>query len=226
MKLTIWQQFSSNHSNGIHVVGIFQSESGAKTARDRLVKFFEDLFTWRKNNPEHLGDVSQAEKDIAAEFGFEWTDSTDFIRELRDATLYPKQFRNLLEIQSGADSWTSKEPYEILVQKLGGNVAAWDLISVEYKRGTPTLFMTRIRATADNETSAEAFFNTWYETLKNKKEANLSRDGLVIQFSDFVLNLHRFTEIIKLLEDSDFMDIQYSFEKEVFDMDNFMRKYE
>lgn len=77
MKVSIWQQFSSNHSNGFTVVGEFETKEAAEKAALRFKKMLEDIYLQGID----YGDTEalQAEIELGEEFEIEWTSHLDWI---------------------------------------------------------------------------------------------------------------------------------------------------
>lgn len=73
MKLTIWQQFSSNHSAGFTVVGEFKTREEADKAAQEFITLIETV-----RNSRSGGDVTGYEYAIGLEYGIEWEHHLDW----------------------------------------------------------------------------------------------------------------------------------------------------
>lgn len=69
MKVSIWQQFSSNHSGGFTVIGNFKSKENLGNATKELRTLIETARDSRNGD-----DVTGYEYAIGLEYGFEWTE--------------------------------------------------------------------------------------------------------------------------------------------------------
>ena len=76
MKVSIWQQFSSNHSNGFAVVGKFKNLEDTKNAAEQ----FRTIIKTIRETPNMLyPDASEAEKSIGNYYDIEWTRSLNWV---------------------------------------------------------------------------------------------------------------------------------------------------
>src|SRR5687768_7863721 len=102
MKISLWQQFSSNHSNGFQVVGIFESVDDAANVETRLKQLLNEATRWHKENP--LAGISEAEAQIIKEFDLS-KEETLFV-DSNTQDVY--RFDNIVELTSSSDSWVRK----------------------------------------------------------------------------------------------------------------------
>ena len=77
MKLSIWQQFSSNHSNTFTVVGEFPTKTEALSAANKLRQLLEAIYLQGIGYSDTA--AVQAELDAGREFGFDWTEHLDWV---------------------------------------------------------------------------------------------------------------------------------------------------
>lgn len=103
MKLSIWQQFSSNHSGDYHIVGEFNSVDQAIETAATLRRLLREIDTW---NGEHSNEwklrvPNPVEQRIASEYGFDWKESLDW--------LFPQTRNYYVE-------WARQEPEEHVEQ--------------------------------------------------------------------------------------------------------------
>jgi hypothetical protein len=131
MKLTLWQQFSSNHSAAFTVVGVFadadKAEAAARTIREVVEKLHE---FYRRRFPD-AGDFLEWAEEIDIRFlsVFEiemrqkykirpnaWTQPPDWAYNSTPV----HQFKHMVFISSRGDTWSGYQPLDSLIKKTGG----------------------------------------------------------------------------------------------------------
>lgn len=128
MKLSIWQQFSSNHSSRFTIVGEFDSRTDAEKAAVTIRDILKRIADWNAahHNDEGMDDFwnsgdwwekpTPIEQEIADEYGITWPGAIDWFRDPKiDIVL-----DHLLFIQPGSRPETAGQPFEQLINKLGG----------------------------------------------------------------------------------------------------------
>ncbi|MEQ8677262.1 MAG: hypothetical protein RLP44_31560 [Aggregatilineales bacterium] len=146
MKLSIWQQFSSNHSANFMVVGEFESVEWAETVADELQLMLADISAWwsrfdDRDDRERIEDAVKESGGLAppeikykAQFGVEvWGKGTrgvsDWMQSPR-ASEAISTFGNLVIVNPASDTWMGPPPFVEILRNLGGKVAAdcenWD----------------------------------------------------------------------------------------------------
>ncbi len=93
MKITIWQQFSSNNSSSFTIVGEFQSRQDAEHAATELHKIFQTLSEWHKTHEAEMeewwasGDwveePSLPERELGQQYGIEWKNAIDWFNNYK-----------------------------------------------------------------------------------------------------------------------------------------------
>jgi|GEM_PF-5536118 len=119
MKLSIWQQFASNHSNGFTVVGKFDSEKEASKVATRLKEILEAIYLQSIG----YGDIEpvQAELDYGKEFDIEWTKHLDWINT--DEIDHVLQFNQYVVISDyHGSTWHGTLYIDQIMAKLASNV--------------------------------------------------------------------------------------------------------
>src|SRR5689334_1034712 len=82
MQISIWSAFSSNHSSGFTVVGVFSTPEHAQDAADILNSLLRSIFAWyqQPGTPkfgEQYGEApSPPERAIAAALQITWSPAT------------------------------------------------------------------------------------------------------------------------------------------------------
>jgi hypothetical protein len=174
MKLTIWQQFSSNHSGNYTIVGIFATSDDAKHAGKEIRTIVQQISNYISENWETVHasrDVSEIEKTIAQKYGFVWEQSIDWLhfkktqvmdifqREHVDSVFVADR---LVFIETPPFDATGQTGHQFvkLFQALGGNtysniLEGWDRITDEvvYRN-----LQVKILCIAPNEIIADEIF--------------------------------------------------------------------
>lgn len=86
MKLSIWQQFSSNHSASYMIVGVFDDEKTAQTAGEKTLKIIKEIREWYlSNDMTNFGwKLNPIEEKYAKEYDIEWKAPVDWLRAYPD----------------------------------------------------------------------------------------------------------------------------------------------
>jgi len=125
MKLSIWQEFSSNNSSRFTIVGVFDDAAKAINAQKVVEKLFEDIQTWYDEDEERVEDIlidkmgiSVPEEALAKKYSIDWKEPNGWYFNYRIAIQ-----DNVLAISQhhGADS--GAHPIDELLKKLGAQVA-------------------------------------------------------------------------------------------------------
>jgi hypothetical protein len=208
MKVTLWQQFSSNHSNGFQVVGIFESVDDATKVETRLKQLLNEATHWHKENP--LAGISEAEAQIITEFALS-KDETLFV-DNNTQDVY--RFDNIVELTSSSDSWVRKFPFEELLQKLGAtNMAAWDFLSIDTQDSEATIFKMTVKGTAPDMETLKHIHEFWLNRLSLASE-KIEIDDLTIKFLEDYFDINKLQVMVKKLREQNCTDIEYHLTKE------------
>src|SRR5579871_721435 len=82
MKVSIWQQFSSNHSGAYFVVGVFASDGEARRAENELKDILRTIDAWHRANPHAAenndGTLFPPEREAAEKYHAEWLHAIDW----------------------------------------------------------------------------------------------------------------------------------------------------
>jgi hypothetical protein len=119
MRVSIWQQFSSNHSNSFTVVGTFASEEDAAQAAATLYEIFGYIGeqSFRYFDPEPV----PAEQYYGEEYDIQWDRHLDWVN-LYSAQHIMKLDNVLFVGPMGIDTYLGAYVIDELVAKLGGHV--------------------------------------------------------------------------------------------------------
>lgn len=92
LKLSVWQQFSSNHSAGFTLVGEFETPEAAARAAGEMQAFFDSINAWYAR-PENAAlnaareetdtsPPSDPEREISQQLGIRWhSHSVDWLKQ-------------------------------------------------------------------------------------------------------------------------------------------------
>jgi hypothetical protein len=131
MKLTLWQQFSGNHSSHFTVVGSFATESEARTVETQFGDLFRAIYKW-KAIPENRALVEDHERlsfsspatppelEIATRYGIEAPAHTiDWLEDERDNLF---RFDRDVMVSVAFETWQNPSFIQALMSAFGGTV--------------------------------------------------------------------------------------------------------
>ncbi|NDJ53045.1 MAG: hypothetical protein GYB68_08185 [Chloroflexi bacterium] len=133
MKVSIWQQFSSNHSADFTVIGTFQSVDLAQKAEAELRAILAEILDWRENPVNQLEGVDQEgwagqpvtaiEQEIAQRYGVRWSRlALDWFASRRDIDAAVQRLGSTVFVTSQIETWLGQEPFDALLESLGAQV--------------------------------------------------------------------------------------------------------
>jgi hypothetical protein len=224
MKLTIWQQFSSNHSSHFHIVGVFDTSAAAQKAADELRQIFKQIEDWHEQNPEKSealmerwsrGEwpqaVSEIEEILAEKYGVRWTNGIEWFWDARLELLLD----HIVHISTGGQTDSGPEPFDEIIERLGG----YGLVTGADVGGTPFgKIIVYLSCVAPDIETAEMIVkeqtkdsnNKFKQTLKHTNK--VSNSGTALNFSwDFDSSFWKLDRLVKELKDNKCTDIGYSF---------------
>lgn len=131
MQLTLWQQFTSNHSSGYTVIGRFESADAAHKAGEQLRDILTQIATWHQAYYEQHGVYFGAhhvpppptpiEEQLAQRYAIEWDweQGVDWAKRTDEA---PQQVRvsNQLVVISSLFTHYLEQPFSALIEQMGG----------------------------------------------------------------------------------------------------------
>jgi hypothetical protein len=131
MKLSLWQQFSSNHSASFSLVGHFKTAQEAENAATVIRGILEKIADWYKTHPEveeevRKGDLvnpTPMEAELAKQYGLEkaWEFTVDWVNPK-----HPNQglqiFDKLVFLHNATETWVGAQPFDELLKKLGATI--------------------------------------------------------------------------------------------------------
>jgi hypothetical protein len=231
MRLTFWQQFSSNHSASFTIVGTFDTPEHAAHAADaartilyRVAAYWQSLSAAEKNitlvSVVQDGELTLVEEQLRQAYGIEWSSGLDWVIDNPDLLARAVQVYGRHVFMENTDqTWNGSEPFEALWKKLGGQVLG------SYQ-GTQDRIQVTVTCRAPDEDTAKQIWDdthvderrdglqdvriadTFYATARR-----IARDGLklIYEFDDLSDLPEAFPQFIGYLEARGCTDIWYAF---------------
>jgi hypothetical protein len=210
MKVTLWQQFSSNHSNGFSVVGVFETVEDAQKAKARIQKLIDDVTDWHNNNPP--SGISEPERKILKDFKIEWDERPYIDRNTQDLAIYD----NIVEITSASDSWVRMRPFELLLQKLGADVGGWEFLTIDADEET-YLFKLTVSCITPDENTASKIIKDEKEFVVETNRGSITQEGNKLTLDGIYFGIYELRRIKAYLKGLKCTDIEYMLKKEKLD---------
>ncbi|MEO8610285.1 MAG: hypothetical protein ABI690_20485 [Chloroflexota bacterium] len=129
MKISFWQQFSSNHSASFTVVGVFENRDQAYKAWAELKQILETIEKWHLENPEKSDAwykaweddgwpniPSEIEVELGKQYGVQWTTGIDWYSQA-DITI---ALDHIILLGTEYHCEGRPHPFDRLMEKLGG----------------------------------------------------------------------------------------------------------
>lgn len=161
MRISIWQQFSSNHSNNFQVVGVFKSVETAVEAREKLREILHLVLEFGIDYQD--GVPNFAEFVTAKEFDIEWPQTLDWVSDEMHEVV---QFDHYVWCGNiVGETWLGAPPIDKLMQKLGGEILVYQGIGL-------MVLAAELTCTAPNHKTAKKIFadlQPYLELLRQAK---------------------------------------------------------
>ena len=133
MKLTLWQQFSSNHSANYVIVGVFDSVEAAREAGAKIRQHVVDIAEWSDQFKGDRWQLSPIEENLAREYHFDWKQAVDWLHAFphfyrppyqREPQEHVTHFDRLVFIDAPAASstWQTGHQFANLMFAMGAQV--------------------------------------------------------------------------------------------------------
>jgi hypothetical protein len=159
VRISIWQQFSSNHSAAYTVVGTFETEENARAAATMIEVALQKIDKWwetlsleertlwgGKAETPHL---TPPEIELKNQYKVDWPFSIHWERDKR----FINVFRNFLVIGSPHPFiWYGPQPFNGLITRLGGTPS---IMASESRNYPDTLLFADLTCAAPNENVAQ-----------------------------------------------------------------------
>lgn len=127
MKITVWQQFSSNHSSGFTIVGEFSTHDAAVQAAEQIRSMLQQIADWHEQHQEETHDwwssgdwataPSPPEKEFATQYGIAWQGAIDWFGDARVEVVLDR----LVFIIPGFRPEADGQPFDQIMNRLGGS---------------------------------------------------------------------------------------------------------
>lgn len=190
MQVSVWQQFSSNHSASFTVVGAFETQERAQAVADEVRVMISEIADWWQAYPTweeqdevegnlEEGALTPPEEKYREHYHLartHWPTPLDWTRT-PNAVNAVHSVENLVIVDQmiyGGDTWNGPFPFSDILRVLGAKVAS------SYENG-PEIVMN-LHCTAPNETTAQQIVeeskDKW-ETQRNL--AGVLPDGYIIR---------------------------------------------
>jgi ADP-ribosylglycohydrolase len=222
MKISIWQQFASNHSGRYTVVGKFETPEAAQQATETLLALltqleaeYETVPSGKRFTPDGGIATLPGEYAVKERYGIDPQTHSFF----NDMDQHVIQWDWLIFVKSG-ETYNDPEPYYTLIARLGGDAAIRWFISHE----DTTTICTHLSCTCPDPEIALDILDELYCYHPNQRalEDNPRYGAVVYQHDvdfetlrlDFVADLFNITgqlpTLIQYLEEQGCSDITYS----------------
>lgn len=126
MKVTIWHQFSSNHSASYTIVGEFPTPERAQEVREIIADILLEIVLWHaEEDGQKSGRApTEIERVIGQRYGFDWQETVDWLyheyRERKDPRKYVVCHGNYVIVGSNDwYTWQTGHQFKNLLQALG-----------------------------------------------------------------------------------------------------------
>src|SRR5947208_2560374 len=124
MRISIWQQFSSNNSSDFTVVGVFETPEAAQRAANDVRQMIETIIAWWAQHQDQSHEYSWAdenptppEAEIGKRFGFVWPGAVEWYGQ---ASVEVVLDRLVYITTTGFQPDTAGEPFDKVLTGLGG----------------------------------------------------------------------------------------------------------
>lgn len=192
VRISIWQQFSSNHSSFFTVVGEFQSETEAQRAAvelRRLVQAIADYYAahpeaadvWDNEGiapptPPEIQMAEQYQLAIDKEYGLDWIWGGMPINE---AVI---SWDRLVFVTHPGDTWYGAHPFDYIVQKLGGKTKINGIQDrgTDHQEPASSTWIKQLTCIAPDESFAQALVREIAQFQRENQQARQSADIISI----------------------------------------------
>lgn len=135
MRISVWQQFSSNHSAMYTVVGLFDSDVAARIAGEKIRQSVVEIAAWYEQNKEQSrmlgGNTSPLEEQLAREYHFDWKEPVDWLYRFPRYFLAPFQREPdehviisdrlvIVDAPGASSTWQTGHQFANLIGAMGG----------------------------------------------------------------------------------------------------------
>ncbi len=169
MRISIWQQFSSNHSADFTVVGVFQSPEQAIHCADAITDVLKSIHNAQKERESQeqvqSETITAVEIELSKQWDVEWNHSTlDWAWEYNYAIRHLDNYVFIENVEG--ETWCGAKSMDQLVVRLGGT-------PIVQEEETGNFIMSDVSFTATDESIAleiEAELNVLFGTGEINEE--------------------------------------------------------
>lgn len=168
MRISIWQQFSSNHSSGFQVVGKFESIELAQKAAITLQDMLRLIMEAR--NDYESEDPTPPEIGFAELYKVEWTKSLDWIANEKAQVMQFDEYvfcGNVFRV-----TWLGASPINEILQKLG----SIQICIGETNETRDTLLVVKVTCTAPSLKIARSISTDIGDYLERARRIRFTAD--------------------------------------------------
>lgn len=194
MRVSLWQQFSSNHSAAFSIVAQFKTNQEAEDAASVIRGILEKIADWYKTHPQieeavRKGDLvnsTPVEAELAKQYGLEkaWEFTVDWVNPK-----HPNQglqiFDKLIFMHNATETWVGPQPFDELLQKLGATIET----SVEGITDTePVINLTCVAPDEMNAAEIVGKLRSSYTYSSGYSEPRLQLPGKHLPYQGMIQN--------------------------------------
>jgi len=194
MRLTLWPQFSSNHSAGFTVVGEFDSAARADEVAEEIRFLLKTIAQfWAGLNTEEQtewfarirqGEVTPPEEVFRRRYNVEWArwqngsvGGLDWLWDgLEQAQRAVNVYANFVIVEDSIETWVGQKPFDEILANLGGKVV------YEVENGKDGIYWDVVFSVADDKAKAEII------QLFQDKLSECSSEWAVVEFQGALLD--------------------------------------
>lgn len=158
MRVSIWQQFSSNNSSSYVIVGSFATPQKANEAAVAFKTLLQRLWEWYQSHPEIrdavLGEegheLTDAERFIMSDYGIEFEQAMEWVAREETLEFLPDAvttFENLLFVATVDETVTSDTALAQFMHQLGADV--------KFEEAMESYLVVNLSAHAPNDITAQ-----------------------------------------------------------------------
>ena len=189
MRISIWQQFSSNHSADFRIVSVFKTPEDAQKAAEELKRVLKKLADWHSdptNQPllSEIGDSFARDQDnrlhippeieLDDQYGIGFSyEPLDWLWDVSQVVETIAIYQSIVYFSNDPHmrrTWSGEEPFDRLLEKLGGET---------YVAGgrTEDEFWLQVTTVAPDESTAKRIVS---EIKNNMLKPSLSQPSIPI----------------------------------------------
>jgi len=222
MKVSIWQQFASNHSSFFSVVGAFQTVEEAYHTAEIMRTILLQIAAWRAQQSwSYDYDPTPIEKAFSQQYEVEWPMALDWLNgdvdnAQQDITKALTVVDQLIFVDNPYQTHMGIQPFEGLLRYFGAATAGFDKASIEeFVQYPPTWFTITLTCVAPDAATAAALHTAWPEHYR-VYEGTIVQEGNILRAEQMWLPIGAaFRDLLHDLEQRGCTDIHYTLEQKM-----------